>query len=367
MKQKRRFFNVALVLALAYTTIIFMGCAAAPPKANNPNAADVKASLFMEANTAWHVAQAANAKLLAPKNYAQGVEFYQTAQSDLKNQKSLNDIRENLRKSTAAFDRTIQAVKLAEVTFPTSIKARQDAITSESSKYSPEKWAVAESKFNKAASTLENGDVNSAKSNAREAEDLYRDAELYAIKIRYLNETLDLIKKADKLGVKEYAPKTLAQATQLFKQAEKEINENRYDIDVARNLAFRAKHGANKSIYLTATIKQAKEKNLTWEDMLLNAEVPLQRISEQTGRYAYFDDGYALATNQIIYYINTYRDSLARASQELDWLTTKTKLQESRISELELSLVSQEKQQKIEVNKMMVGKEQQKSEMEKNW
>ncbi|MBN1542168.1 hypothetical protein JW992_08455 [candidate division KSB1 bacterium] len=78
----------------------------------------------------------------------------------------------------------------------------------EAAKFSSKRWTEAEKKFNKAAIKLEDGDLNEAKKKAGEAETLYRQAELEAIKTNYLQGTRELLKQADKLKVKDHAPRS---------------------------------------------------------------------------------------------------------------------------------------------------------------
>ncbi len=186
-------------------------------------------------------------------------------------------------------------------------------------RFSSKLWTEAEKKFNEAAGKLEDGDVNDAREKAGEAEKLYRQAELDAIKTNYLDETRELLKQAEKLDVKDRAPKTLLTAQQLVKQAEKELNENRYDTDVARSLAQQANYQAKHAIYLSNTIKQMKDKDQSWEDLMLASETPLQQIAEKTEQVASFDTGFGKTTDEIIAYVTTYQDSVAGLSQDLDW------------------------------------------------
>ena len=231
MFTRLRFFNPALIIIIACLTTLFVV---------NATGQEVKTALFQDANESLSAAREANADLLAPKNFGKAMKYYREAEDQLKKGKNLDDIRKNLRESSAYFQKAIQATKLAEVTFPNSMKARKDAQFTESAKFSKELWTEAEKKFKSAAEELEDGDVNDAREEAGEAETLYRQAELAAIKANYLAETNMLLKKAEDLDVEDRAPKTLKLAQQLVRQAEKELNENRYDTDVARHLARRA-------------------------------------------------------------------------------------------------------------------------------
>lgn len=276
---------------------------------------DVKASLFKEANDAMQAAQKVHADILAPKNYGEAMGLYQDAEVDFNKGKNLDDIRKRLRAAKVYFNKAMEATKLADVTFVSSYKARSDAQNSEAGKYASDLWSKAEQKFSEAATSLEDGDVNSAKKKSAEAENLYREAELAAIKTNYFQETWNFLAQADKMKVKDNAPKTLAKAQSLIQQAEKELNENRYDTDVARSLAQQAKYEAKHAIYLNNLLNQMKKQKQTSEDLILASEVPLQKIAATMDVLADFDAGYDKPTTQIINYIQTYQDSVAKLSQ----------------------------------------------------
>ena len=60
-----------------------------------------------------------------------------------------------------------------------------------------------------------------------------------------------------------YAPQTLAVAARLLKDAETELNQNRYDTDQARSLARRAKVEAGHAFYLMNESKPVREGELS--------------------------------------------------------------------------------------------------------
>lgn len=342
MFQKQRFFKLVVGIALACLAILFVATASSLAARQ-----EVKTVLFKEANAALQAAKKVHADILAPKNFGEAMKRYQEAEADLQQGKNLEDIRKKLGESSAAFHKAIDATKLAEVTFTNSIKARKDAQFTESPQFASTLWTEAEKKFTEAAGTLENGDVNAARKRAGEAEKLYRQAELDAIKTNYLQETWALLKQAEQLKVKDHAPKTLLNAQQLAQQAEKELNENRYDTDVARSLALQAKRQAKHAIYLANTIKQMQDKKQTWEDLMLASEKPLQQIAEKTDLVASFDSGFGQTTGEIIAYVTTYQDSVDRLSQDLDWYQQENDLQEARIIEMERQVGSQAREKSV--------------------
>jgi outer membrane protein OmpA-like peptidoglycan-associated protein len=199
---------------------------------------------------------------------------------------------------------------------------------------------------------LENGDVNDAKKKGGEAETLYRQAELEAIKASYLNETLELLAHADDMDVKNRAPKTLKLTKQLATQAEKEMNENRYDTDYPRSLAMQAKYEAKHAIYLSTTIKVLKDSDYEFEDIFLTAEEPMHQIAAALDIKAEFDEGFGKPAKQIIQHIQTYQDSIAKLNQILAEQSQTITQQEKTITQYaqELGGLTQEQ---MELKKIM--------------
>ncbi len=313
---------------------------------------DIKATLFKDADKALKEARAAKADILAPKNFAEAMKYYQDADSDYQKGKNLEDIRQRLRASVVYFNKAIEATKIAEATLANSIKAKSDANQAGAPQYASKTWNEAEVKFNEAARKLEDGDVNDAKKRSGEGETLYRQAELAAIKANYLNETWDLLKQADKLEVKEYAPTTLKKAMDLIAQAEKELTGNRYDTDVARSLARQAKYEAQHALYLSKIIKDLRENENYVEEFLLSTEKPLEKIAATMDIVSSFEAGYDPSTNEIIKYVKTLQDRSTKLDQDLTERDRQVEMLNARIAELEKKLGGVEKE-KSELTKQM--------------
>ena len=300
---------------------------------SNLAAQNVEATLFKEAIDVLEAAKRASADILSPTNFDEAMRYYDMAEEQYQKGKKLEDIRRNLKASLVYFNQALEASKLAEVTFAPVIKVRADAIDAEAFQFAVQQFQNAEDKFREAAKRLEDGDVNDAKKKGAEATTLYRKAELEAIKANYLNETWNLLNQADKQGVGDLAPKTLQKARDLSGQAEKELNENRYDTDLARNLAHMAKYEAKHAIFLSKAIKNMRKS--TTEDLLLAAEKPVQQIAASMDILAMFDEGYDKPTGQIIKNITAYQDSLSKLTQEVNDLNQQIGVQQARITELE--------------------------------
>lgn len=318
---------------------------------------DLKTAIFSEANSVMKEAQNVKANLLAPKAFSEGLELYQKAEVDYKKEKNLDDIRRNLRLATARFQKAKEATQLATMIFGAAIQARNDAIAAEAPKFASSRWLKSEEKFADATRTLEDGAIKDAKEKSAESEASFRDAELQAIKVNYLNEAYSLFKKADKLEVEEYAPKTLQKAKRVVKEAEKQLSENRYDTDEARDLAKQAKYEANHAIYLASLIKRMKDEKKSWEDLLLESEVPLKKISEPIDLVPSFDNGLQPATDEIIKIIQDYQKNISELNSSLYDANQQIALLQERTAELE--------RLNAELRKKLGGIETEKSVLEK--
>ena len=302
------------------------------------SAQEIKETLFKEANNYKILAQKAKADVLAPKNYGQALKYYQDAEQDIEKGKNLEGIRKKLQGAVVYFKKAEEATRLANVTLSSAIKARSDAWNAEAPNFSPGNWQKAEEKFAEGATKLENGDVNGAKKRADEAQALFKQVELEAIKANYLNETRTLIEFAEKDKVEKEAPLTLRKAKSLLQQAEKELNENRYDTDVARNLAQQAKYEVKHAIYLANFIRQTKKEKKEFEDIILVSELPLQKVASSFDVAAKFDEGYEKSTKQVIDYIKLMQDSVQNLNQNLAISNQMNLTKGQRIVELESKL-----------------------------
>ena len=294
-------------------------------------------TLFEQADAALKAANEARANVLAPKNYGEAAEYYRAAEDKLRRGRSIESIEKDLASAATSLRKAVDATRLANVTFSSAIQARNDAEAASAGQFATEQWRDAEERFASAATRLEDGNVNAARSRATDAADLYRKAELTAIKANYLDETRRLIAKAKKDRVERDAPKTLARAESLLMQAEKSLNENRYDTDEPRSLAREAKYEIKHAMYLAATLKPVRDRDVSLEDFALAAERPIARVAGMLDQVAEFDQGYEVPTTAITGSIET----LQKDAYELSERRSQILELESEIQQLEGKLGTQ--------------------------
>jgi len=301
-----------------------------------------KKALFMQADKAMLNAKAMQADLLVPTEYNKGVENYKDAENYYAKKKGVEKVESSLVEAANYFNRSADFSVSAKLVFANSLNARADALSAGADKFAKETWIEAEEAFNDAAKELEKGDRDDSYKYAKEAIELYRKAELASIKTDLLDETRALLEKADDANVDRSAPKTLKRAKELLAETEKELENNRYDMDYPRILAKQAKYEANHAIFLRKTILDIDDKDLEMEDVILNYELPIIQIAEKIGFVAQFHEGIEKPAQEIIMQINELQQSETR-------LIAQTRSQENEIAHLQ-STVALLKKQNIALN-----------------
>ncbi len=240
---------------------------------------ELRKTFFKEADAARAAAEALDASLLAPRAWERGLKEYSDAESLLERGRNIEFVRDNAADATRYFREAEEKARIAQLKFAQVLKSRQDAANAKAPQLSADLWQQAQRKFGDAIRYLERGDLKGASRREIEATGLYRDAELVAIKAEYLSETRRLLADADRARVGRYAPITLGRAKQLLANAERELNENRYDTDLPRSLAHQANYEAKHAIYLSEIVRKVRDKDLTAEQLVLQWEDPLRQIA----------------------------------------------------------------------------------------
>jgi len=327
------------------TRYLVVVCALAAFAAPALSQQDLRATLFADADKALADARAVDAELLAPDTMIRGLEVYMSAEADLTRGRNIERIRGALASATKTFTEARDAAEIASVTLAAVIKTRADATNANAATFAAELWTEASESFSASARRLESGDIRGARTRADEAETLFRDAELTAIKAQYLSQTRALLAEAEQARVPRLAPKTYEKARSLLFQAERELNENRYDTDLPRNLAQQANYEARHAIYLAGLITRLNEQDQSLEDLILSYEQPLSDISAAADKVAQLDKGIEPVVTELVAYIEGLREQAAQAERDLTDTRTRVAELEEEIRDLDQRLggVSQER------------------------
>ena len=277
---------------------------------------EVRETFFREVDAAKAAADEADAALLAPRSYERGMKEYRDAELALERGRNIDVVRGNTSEATNYFRTATDAAGLAATTLAQVMKSRQDAANALAPELSAEIWQEAQRKFGEAIRILERGDLKLAQRRGIEATALYRDAELFAIKAQYLTETRELLAEAERMRIGRYAPITLGKAKQLLADAERELNENRYDTDLPRSLAKRANYEAKHAIYLAEIVGRERDRDVTVEEIVLEWEKTLTAIAGAADIVPDMEDGPERLTAELVAYVDTLRTDVQRLEQE---------------------------------------------------
>ena len=268
-------------------------------------AKDLRTTLFPGTDELMAQGRDVRAELLAPRSWGKGMEKFTAAERKLDEGKNIENIRKDLTEADGFFRDAIKATELAVVTLAQPLKAHDDAVKVDAARTEPELWAQASAKFAEAGRKLEEGNVNDARKRGGEAEALFRDAELAAIKTSFFDETRKLLAKADEEKVEKFAPLTLARSRRLLSDAEAALNENRYDTDRPRSLAMEARYEALHALHLAKLVKMTEDKTMSREGLILDAEKPLTRIGGVLDVQVGFEEGFTKPADTIVAAIET--------------------------------------------------------------
>ncbi len=141
----------------------------------------IRDQLFGDTDAIKTQADAANAVMLAPDSYSEGMDLYLSAGETLQRGRDLDRVREDLAEASLFFQQAIERAELAHLTFAGALEARAAAERAEAAIYAERNWERAEDELIEAAERLEGGDLNRAQDTASDAEERYREVEAEAI------------------------------------------------------------------------------------------------------------------------------------------------------------------------------------------
>ena len=285
-------------------------------------AQNLEQPLFSEATAAMNQAKKEEAFLYAPRSYERGMDNYKSARKRFARGARLDSIRSEVADATTYF---LQAAKISQHTktvLASLIKTRTDAMKVNAAGYAEDQWRHGEDRFHRAIDELERGADKYAKDNAAEADKYYRAGELVGIKATYLTGARTLIAQAEKDRIYRRAPKTLEHAKSLLAQAEKALDDNRYDTDLPRSLARQAQTEVQHAMYLSKYIENADDKDMSMEDVILDWETPVRKIAAAADMQADLSNGYADPTKKLVDYVDQEQSKTQKLDEDNQQLQT---------------------------------------------
>ena len=318
---------------------------------------EIKEPLFAEASKALRQANEVRASLLAPKSYSEAADLYRRADKTLKSGGNLESIQRDLEKAARLFAKSATSSAVADAAFGGTLRARADAENAEAATYAPEDWEAAEVRFAEATTDLERGRKRGAERDAEAALELYRQAELAAIKANYLNETKTLLEQAEDRRADRWAPKSYQQAREWVAEAETALTNDRYDTDRPRSLAQQAKHSAKHAIYVSRLADDIDDGDTTLEAILLDWEASITRLADQVDTPVHYDNGQEQAVASIQNAVVNLQSQLAQMSNGMAERDEQINALNTQLADVQKQLGSKS-QAADELNRVLAQQEQ---------
>lgn len=284
-----------------------------------------------------------NLHLIAPRAFERATRRLQAAQNRYDEGGSIRAIRRSLEEASTRLADAEEVREVGEVTLRAAIAARSDALAARAPEFASEDWNEAEEEMHDAGRQVEEGDQNDARSATRKAVDLYRTAELNAIRADVLGRARTMRTQAREANAGERARTTYRNAETKLQGAEQALESDRYERDRARKQAQAAAEQyrrAQRIAGLSAHIEEAPEQRV--EEYVLSAEAQLARVAERLNFDPSFVGGMQPVVDQLLPAIESlYEDrrgleeALAERQLETGRLRDRIDSLDARLAELE--------------------------------
>ena len=322
---------------------------------------EIKARLFQKSTDLMSQAKAEQADLLSPSWYAEAVENYESASKDYDRGKN---IQKKIIEINQFLQSAIENAKLAKITYPHLLTAREDAIEADAAKYAQNYYEKAQALFLETVKTLERGDINKAKERSLNAERAYREAELVAIKSSIIGNVKMHLQQAKENGINKYAPLTFNRSQALLAESEKILNSDRSAQSDARQRAEMAAYEVKHATFLANAIKILRKDDVNWEKLFLQNEKYFSQIMIPLGFTPEFDQGFEKPVSEAIEAINNLKQEKQELANEISSQDQTIQSKESDIIKLKAEL-NQTREQEAGLKAKLALEQQQKERFRK--
>jgi outer membrane protein OmpA-like peptidoglycan-associated protein len=267
-------------------------------------------------NKSANKAEKLSANILSSRNYEKALRYKERT---LSSSRSVKYICQNAQRAKESYELASQISQLANIELKETIQRRSDAIKVESEKKYLKDWDKIERKFLQAIKSLENGNIKKAQELNTIASNEFSDIELKSIKDNYLFSARSKIILAKKEKADRFAPITLSEAILFLSRAESDLENQRYENQLARKNAELSIERSEHAIFLTKLIQSVDEDKLSIEQLIIQSEKNLKKIASSADIYPLMTNGYEPLTQSLSLFIDTLkRDKLYLEQDQKD-------------------------------------------------
>ncbi len=263
-------------------------------------------------------ARASQIDLVSPRHFSEAEKKLGEAKSRYERGGKIEEIRKRLSEVQSELTKAQGYEEVGKVLLRSALEARSAAAEAGAPEFAANEWKDAESIMREAGERVERGDQNGTRSRATSAEQVYRAAELVAIRADVLGRARTSRQAAVQAEAQKWSAATFADADGLLRQAERELTENRYDRSGARELARRSQSQFVRAERIARAARRIDEDvRKRVEGLVLEQEGHLARVAESLSLAADLAEGVEPIANEVITSIESLYEDRSNLQEEL--------------------------------------------------
>jgi outer membrane protein OmpA-like peptidoglycan-associated protein len=283
--------------------------------------------------------------VISPRNFQRAQERLADAAQRYERGDRIDSVRQRLTEAQDALAEAERFLGVGSRLFGEALTARMDALAMEAPDRAPNLWERAEAVIIEAGQRLERGDEEGASARVSEAETLFRDAELEAIRSDVLGRARDARDAAMVAGTRELAPAKFGQADGYFEEANRVLDGDRSQRGDAAGLGEAAAAAFARAAYVGSLSDSVARRRVLLEVIFERHETEVGRISEQLGYDADFFGGIEPVADQAVAAIASLQEDRRNLESQLARSEAENRMLGASVDSLEIRLAGLEERE----------------------
>jgi outer membrane protein OmpA-like peptidoglycan-associated protein len=265
-------------------------------------------------------AQGRDVHLIAPSRFEAAEKNLAEAQQQFAKGDKIDKIQRSLDKARGELAQALNFEEVGKIVLRDALTARSAALVSNAPEFAGSEWIEAEKAMRSVGNRIEKGEGEKARKDADRAAELYRAAELQAIRLDVLGRVKQQRDVAVGVKADRWAPVTLARANGYLDEAENVLATDRYRQGDARNLAETAGHTYEHATWIAKAVARADKDRNEIETMILEHENQLVPVTEALGIEPQFHQGFAAVSEHMLAAVRSLQTDRADLQAKVDEL-----------------------------------------------
>jgi outer membrane protein OmpA-like peptidoglycan-associated protein len=328
MKGKQMIFgrkNVGTALILFTAVLLLVACGGKQLKVEPISKSENPIDLVNQLGNDLKNARDNQVDILAPGWFAKAEESFLKARKRLDAGDEISEILLNVSYGRAELLRAEEMAQLSKTALREVIKSRDEARAAGAESLGGD-YIEVEEQFLEMTRAIEDNNLDWAHRNKEKVNRSYRQLELQAIKKHNLEGAGKLIRQAEKDGARKIAPKTLALAQEILREADAYISEHRSEKENVQKRGRDAFFEARR--LLNVTKQSQKFQTMEPEEITLWVEKILYRTTRKLTAPDRRDEAFDTQVEKIL-------DSIGALQNDYELITNKVAIQQAEMETMQ--------------------------------